>query len=272
MRLYISLPDYVQGKGYAIGITKAFNSIPSINFLRIGKTRENNNMAESVKRRGKAMDSSEKEERIDDQNSEKRALLDSESSKIKTIGINDSLKERRSNSIVTQTLASTAHLANLLPTGTLLAFQILCPTLSNNGRCDPVGRFMTQILLTLCGISCFMACFTDSFRGSDGKIYYGFATPRGFWTFEYVNGGNEVPDPAKYKLRFVDFVHAFLSVLVFGAIALYDRNVVSCFYPNPKYETKEVLDVLPVAIGVICSLLFVVFPTTRHGIGYPVTT
>jgi hypothetical protein len=33
-----------------------------------------------------------------------------------------------------------------------------------------------------------------------------------------------------------------------------------------------VLTVLPIAIGVVGSMLFVTFPTTRHGIGFPLST
>lgn len=76
---------------------------------------------------------------------------------------------------------------------------------------------------------------------------------------------------SKYRLSLVDFVHAVLSVLVFVAVALRDKNVVSCLYPSPGREAQEVLDVVPIGIGLISSLLFVIFPTRRHGIGYPVT-
>lgn len=96
--------------------------------------------------------------------------------------------------------------------------------------------------------------------------------------FDYVGGGTDgntspsgLPDLRKYRLRFIDWVHAVLSVLVFGAVALRDKNVVSCLYgPMPGHQTQEVLDIVPIGIGLICSLLFVVFPTRRHGIGYPV--
>lgn len=173
--------------------------------------------------------------------------------------------------IVNQTFASTAHLANLLPTGTVLAFQVLSPLFSNNGHCDTATRLMTQILVFLCGISCFLVSFTDSFRAPDGNIYYGIATPRGLWTFDYVGSGNQALEQGKYRLRFVDFAHAFMSVMVFSAIALSDQNVVNCFYPAAQGETKEMLDALPVGIGAISSMLFIAFPTTRHGIGFPVT-
>lgn len=184
----------------------------------------------------------------------------------------DEKNEETGPSALAKTLASAGHLANLLPTGTLLLFQILGPLVSNNGRCDLVGRYMMGILLTCCGFSGFFASFTDSFKGSDGKVYYGVATFKGFWTFDYLPPAAGSPDRAKYKIRVIDFVHAFLSLLVFAAIALYDKNTMRCFYPAPEGEIKEVLDVLPVAMGVLCSSLFVVFPTTRHGIGYPVST
>ncbi|OMO75203.1 hypothetical protein CCACVL1_16300 [Corchorus capsularis] len=128
---------------------------------------------------------------------------------------------------ISQTLTSTANLANLLPTGTLLAFQLLMPIFTNNGM----------------------------------------------FLFDYPDpSGSGLPDLSKYRIKFIDGVHAVVSVLVFGAIALRDKNVLNCFYPMPEHETQEVLNIAPVGIGLICSLLFVVFPTRRHGIGYPITS
>ena len=68
----------------------------------------------------------------------------------------------------------------------------------------------------------------------------------------------------------MDFVHSLLSMLVFGVVAIKDKNVASCFYPQPGQETKEILRILPLGVGVICSLLYVVFPTKRRGIGYSI--
>ncbi|GLJ06394.1 hypothetical protein SUGI_0038090 [Cryptomeria japonica] len=224
-------------------------------------------MSNSMKRRSSSTISQEKP---DDQ---KNPLLplDIDSSPHQDSNEPENGIPRSDSSALTQTLAGAAHLANLLPTGTVLLLQVLCPLVSNNGHCDNVRRSMTAILLTCCGLSGFFASFTDSFKGSDGRVYYGLATPKGLYTFEYMSPGNGAPDPARYKLRLVDFVHAFLSLLVFAAIALYDRNVVGCFYPAPEKETEEILGVLPIAIGIVCSMLFLVFPTRRHGIGYPVS-
>ncbi|KAK9070669.1 hypothetical protein SSX86_011071 [Deinandra increscens subsp. villosa] len=175
-------------------------------------------------------------------------------------------------SALSQTLTSTANLAKLLPTGTLLVFQVLTPIFTNNGSCDSTTRSLTAILLLLLAVSCFLACFTDSFKSDNGQVFYGFATFQGMWLFDYHDDtkGN-TPDLRKYRLRFIDWVHAVLSVLVFGAVALRDRNVVNCFYPSPGVETQEVLDIVPIGAGIISSALFVAFPTRRHGIGYPVT-
>lgn len=70
----------------------------------------------------------------------------------------------------------------------------------------------------------------------------------------------------------IDLVHGVASVLVFVAVAMRDKNVLSCFYPAPSKEAQEVLNVLPLAVGMVSSFLFMVFPTRRHGIGYPVTS
>ncbi|XP_073056086.1 protein DMP4-like [Primulina eburnea] len=170
---------------------------------------------------------------------------------------------------ISQTFESTAHLANLLPTGTVLVFQLLSPIFTNQCHCDPVSRILTAVLVSLCGLSCFFLCFTDSIEDQKGNVCYGLATFRGFWI---IDGSLHLQPEvaAKYRLKFIDFAHAWMSILVFGAITLFDQNVVGCFYPNPSDETQEIVTALPVGIGAICSMLFVVFPTRRHGIGFPV--
>lgn len=171
---------------------------------------------------------------------------------------------------ISQTFKSTAQLANLLPTGTVFAFQLLSPLCTNQGRCDDVNRVMTSCLLALCGLSCLVLSFTDSFRDDCGVVRYGLATIKGLWV---IDGTASLPPEraAAYRVRFVDFVHAFMSVMVFAAVALFDQNVVSCFYPIPSEDAEQVLTSLPVAIGVVCSMMFVTFPSTRHGIGFPLS-
>ncbi|GAB2283488.1 hypothetical protein Dimus_018001 [Dionaea muscipula] len=97
------------------------------------------------------------------------------------------------------------------------------------------------------------------------------------WLIDYTGSSGPaaaagvVTDLSGYRLRAIDWVHAVLSVMVFGVVALRDRNVVECLYPSPTHDVEEVLDIVPVGVGLLCSLLFIVFPTKRHGFGYPVT-
>ncbi|XP_057420192.1 protein DMP7-like [Lotus japonicus] len=165
----------------------------------------------------------------------------------------------------------TAHLAKLLPTGTVLIFQTLSPALTHRGQCQTLtSQAMTLALLTFCGASCFVLSFTDSFRDERGKVRYGVATRTGIWI---VDGSVRLPvdEAANYRLRFIDFFHAFAAVLVFVAVALFDQSVVRCFVPEPSEEAKEVLVKLPIGIGLVCSVLFVLFPSKRHGIGFPLS-
>ncbi|KAD2805924.1 hypothetical protein E3N88_39301 [Mikania micrantha] len=113
--------------------------------------------------------------------------------------------------------------------------------------------------------------FTDSFKTSDGQVFYGFATFKGMWVFDYQTAaasGSGSPDLRKYKLRAVDWIHAFVSAFVLVTIAMRDRSVVSCFYPRPSHEAQEVLDIVPLGLGLVCSLMFRVcdlsFQNTRY--------
>ncbi|XP_027921621.1 protein DMP4-like [Vigna unguiculata] len=171
---------------------------------------------------------------------------------------------------ISQTFQSTAHLANLLPTGTVLSFQLLSPIVTNQGNCDSVCKIMTATVVALCAVSCFLQCFTDSFRDDKGNVCYGVATFKGLWV---IDGSTTLPPQlgAKFRLMFIDFVHAVMSILVFAAVALFDQNVVNCFFPSPSTQAREILTVLPVIIGIFCSMLFVAFPTQRHGIGFPLS-
>ncbi|KAI3467337.1 hypothetical protein Pfo_024000 [Paulownia fortunei] len=175
-------------------------------------------------------------------------------------------KRRAMASGVQKTLSKTSLLANFLPTGTLLTFEMVLPSVYANGECSDVTTHMIYSLLGLCTLSCFFFHFTDSFRGPDGKVYYGFVTPKGLAVFK-AGLGVEVPKEEKFKVGFSDFVHAMMSVLVFVAIALSDNRVTGCVFPGHAEELDEVMQSFPLMVGIICSGLFLVFPTTRYGIG-----
>ncbi|KAL0412922.1 UNVERIFIED_CONTAM: protein DMP3 [Sesamum radiatum] len=187
---------------------------------------------------------------------------------------------------VHKTLASAANLANLLPTGTVLAFRTLIPSFSNKGTCQLSNRCLTTGLIAFCSVICFLSSFTDSFTDSDGKLYYGIATFKGLYIFnmsttdhddaqmpgsdedeEKMNNSSTM-DLSKFRISLIDFVHAFVSLLVFLAFAFSDSDVQSCFFAVGGADLDVLVVNLPLAAGVFSSFLFMIFPTTRRGIGY----
>ncbi|XP_065863496.1 protein DMP2-like [Euphorbia lathyris] len=175
-------------------------------------------------------------------------------------------KSSSNNSMKEKTFTGIGNLLKLLPTGTVFIFQFLNPVLTNNGHCTTVHKYLSGILIGLCGFSCAFSTFTDSYVGSDGKVHYGIATKKGLWPGS--NGGGSV-DMSSYKLKFGDFVHSFLTVVVFAVVSLLDSNTVQCFYPSFESTEKTLLMVLPPVIGAISGTVFMIFPNRRHGIGYP---
>ncbi|CAD6339733.1 unnamed protein product [Miscanthus lutarioriparius] len=152
---------------------------------------------------------------------------------------------------VQSTLSKTSMLANFLPTGTPLTFEMLLPAASGDGTCSAVSVAMLRALLALCAASCFLSHFTDSFRAPDGK---GRARRRG-------SQGGEVP--ARLRRRRARG-HV---VLVFAAVALADYRVSGCLVAGHRKEMDEVMESCPLMVGTVCSGLFLVFPNTRYGIG-----
>ncbi|KAL2339107.1 hypothetical protein Fmac_013553 [Flemingia macrophylla] len=167
------------------------------------------------------------------------------------------------------TLSAIGDLIKLLPTGTVFVFQFVNPILTNSGECNATNKWLSSILLVACGLSCAFSSFTDSYTGTDKQRHYGVVTPNGLWPSS-VPPANSV-DLSAYRLKFGDFVHAALALLVFAVLGLLDTNTVHCFYPGFVSTQKQLLQVLPTAIGVVAGALFMFFPNSRHGVGYPLT-
>ncbi|PWA50182.1 hypothetical protein CTI12_AA470920 [Artemisia annua] len=167
---------------------------------------------------------------------------------------------------VQKTLSKTSLLVNFLPTGTLLTFEMVLPSIYGKAQCSTVATFMINVLLAICTFSCFFFHFTDSFRGPDGKVYYGFVTPSGLKVFK-PSLNVEVPKDDRYKVGISDFVHAMMSAMVFMSIAFSDHRVTDCLFPGHAKEMDEVMQSFPLMVGIVCSGLFLVFPNTRYGIG-----
>ncbi|XP_052178276.1 protein DMP10-like [Diospyros lotus] len=188
----------------------------------------------------------------------------------------DQSMPRGSNHLLHKTLDSAASLANLLPTGTVLAFQALTPSFSNHGTCQMSNKYLTISLVGFCAALCFLSSFTDSFVDGDGKFYYGIATFKGLYIFNYDNrqGDQErksKAELARFKIGFIDFVHAFVSLVVFSVLASSDPEVQSCLFPAAGANRNVLIINLPLGAGVLSSFLFILFPATRRGIGYAET-
>ncbi|GMI65318.1 DUF679 domain membrane protein 10 [Hibiscus trionum] len=174
-------------------------------------------------------------------------------------------------------LPGSANLANLLPTGTVFAFQAIIPSFSNNGKCELVHKYMTLGVIILCSLACFLSSFTDSFVGNDGKLYYGIATINGLWVFNDEddddldlerNREETKKKLKKYRFTTIDFIHACCSLTLFLVLACSSFDVQGCFFPEPGPNGNALMTNLPLAAGILASGLFMLFPTRRRGIGY----
>jgi hypothetical protein len=174
-------------------------------------------------------------------------------------------------------MTSAANLAQLLPTGTVLAYQALSPSFTRHGvDCTASNQWLTAALVgVLAGLSLLLS-FTDSVVGTDGRLYYGVATPRGFNVFN-LSGQEEGLQWApgqlrRLRLRPLDYVHAIFAAVVFLTVAFSDVGLQRCFFPHAGANTSELLKNLPLGTAFLSSFVFLIFPTTRKGIGYSDTT
>lgn len=174
--------------------------------------------------------------------------------------------------LVDKTLSSASDIVKLLPTGTVLVFHALAPSFSNHGSCGPANRYLTISLIGVCAVSCVLHSFTDSLVSKDGKLYYGVAMPRGFYPFNFEGTVEEIRakfgDLPRMKIRVLDFVHAFVSAVLFIVVALGNAGIQNCLFPGVGSDVRQVLASLPVGLGFVSSMMFMIFPTMRKSIGY----
>ncbi|KZV40907.1 hypothetical protein F511_05152 [Dorcoceras hygrometricum] len=166
--------------------------------------------------------------------------------------------------IINTILSGSARLNVLLPTATILGFTIFAPLLTNDGKCTTLDRWLMGFLLALSASSCVFFSFTDSFRTATGRLYYGVATFRGIRTF----GGEHIRPcvPSDFRLRWGDMFHATLASVAFLVFALFHGDVLSCYH---LALPRKFVNVVPLVVGFMVSVLFVLFPSRRRGIGYP---
>ncbi|XP_073306592.1 protein DMP7-like [Primulina huaijiensis] len=166
--------------------------------------------------------------------------------------------------IINTILSGTARLNVLLPTATILAFTIFAPLLTNDGKCTTLDRWLMGFFLAFSAASCVFFSFTDSFRSATGRLYYGVATFGGIRTF---GGGHIRPCvPSDFRLRWGDMFHATLAPFAFLAFALFHSDVLSCYH---LALPRKFVNIVPLVVGFVTSVLFSLFPSRRRGIGYP---
>ncbi|XBI51709.1 hypothetical protein VPH35_034193 [Triticum aestivum] len=136
-------------------------------------------------------------------------------------------------------MSSVANLAQLLPTGTVLAYQALSPSFTNHGKCESSNQWLSGTLVAVLASACLFFSFTDSIVGRrDGKLYYGFATLRGFNVFNFSSEEES------------------------------DVGLQNCFFPDANRNTEELLKNLPMGMAFLSSFVFIMFPTKRKSIEF----
>ena len=153
----------------------------------------------------------------------------------------------------------------------MLVFQALTPSLANtNGKCHEINKYHIGFLIAICAVTCFFSSFTASFLDGDGKLYYGFATFKGFRVINCNENKKWLNKKLKkHNIKFKDYVHAFGSLIVFLIFAFSSSDVLHCFFPDGGGENEySMVFYLPVVAGVLSSFLFSIFPTERKGFGY----
>ncbi|XP_044429917.1 protein DMP3 [Triticum aestivum] len=171
---------------------------------------------------------------------------------------------------------SAVNLAQLLPTGTVLAYQALSPSFTNHGTCETSNQWLTTTLVVVLAILCVLFSFTDSVLGRDKKVYYCVATPSGFNVFNFSDEEEKLQWTAaefrRLRMRPLDFIHAIFTALVFLIVAFSDVGLQNCFFSKASKNAGELLKNLPLGIAFLSSFVFMIFPTKRKGIGYTGTT
>lgn len=165
------------------------------------------------------------------------------------------------------------QLANILPTSTYMAFQVIAPLATNNGHCGLTEKVVTGILLVVFAIIIMFSCFTDSVKIGD-KVYYGIVTSKGLWNWSFsgvISGADTnfyTGGSTKYKVRAWDFINAFVSLIAFAALTLLADPIASCFFPR---LSSTVYKAVPLIVGVVVAFIVSFAPTARNGVGYSIS-
>ncbi|KMZ76398.1 hypothetical protein ZOSMA_102G00100 [Zostera marina] len=175
-------------------------------------------------------------------------------------------------------LQNISNVVKLLPTTTVLAFQTLNPSFTNYGKCLESNKILTLSFIISSAITCAFFSITDSVMHR-GKLYYGLATFNGLYVFnindkeaQHVRNWFKTHCNKRYKLRISDGVHVFFTVIVFLTICIGDGFIQTCFFSESDENEMQWLINLPLAFSLLATIVFLLMPTSRKGIGYSTDT
>ncbi|KMZ59059.1 hypothetical protein ZOSMA_70G00730 [Zostera marina] len=171
-------------------------------------------------------------------------------------------------------LQNISNVVKLLPTTTVLAFQTLNPSFTNYGKCLESNKILTVSFIISSAIACAFLSITDSVIHR-GKLYYGLATFNGLYVFnlddreaQHVRNWFKTHCNKRYKLRISDGVHVVFTVIVFLTICIGDGYIQTCFFNESDENEMQWLINLPLAFSLLATIVFLLMPTSRKGIGY----
>ncbi|GJN10461.1 hypothetical protein PR202_ga28556 [Eleusine coracana subsp. coracana] len=171
-------------------------------------------------------------------------------------------------------LSLSANVLQQLPTGSVMAFQALSSSFTNQGECHPSNWWLSLVLVTLLAAVCFFFSITDSFVYNE-KLYYGVALPSRLFLFnlshdeEITSFTNLHRDELeKRRLRWYDLVRAVFTAIVFLAFAVSEVGIQNCFFPQAGFDVKQLLKNMPWVVVLVGAIVFVVCPRRRRSIDF----
>lgn len=186
-------------------------------------------------------------------------------------------RANKGNLAAEKVLSVSANLAQLLPSGAVLVYQTLSASFTNQGACNTANKWLSGLLVGFLTAACIFLTFTDSIF-HDGKIYYGVALAGRLKIFALSRKEEKQllkdlkKELVERRLKTLDWVHAFFTAIVFLSIAMGDVGLQKCFFPDLDSDhmknVKELLRNAPLGLALLSSFVFMIFPTTRHGVGF----
>ncbi|XP_059067407.1 protein DMP2-like [Cryptomeria japonica] len=187
-------------------------------------------------------------------------------------------------------LSIASKLSKALPTGILFVLQALSNLINNNGESrtaaylrnrSPSSALHQSIPyevwfgyppsvrhLRIFGSTCYALIPKDKRNASTGKVHCGISTINGIATCNKVKLGKK----SDYRLKVNDLMHAAVALVVFTVMALTNQNIVQCLYPSAQSNINKVLQVVPIVVIGVSSVIVGLVPSKLNGITSPVTT